>query len=104
MASASTFVNVDLFAFRIEKGNETVNEWDSSKGDIYARGYAMAHGAIIASLLRKLIEKGVLSKAEVEDNLNDIRLMFQQPLGTDAQMVAAGAALGILQNVSQASP
>lgn len=81
-----------------------MSDWDNSRGDVFARGHGMAHGAILVEVLRMLIAKGALTKGEVDQKLTDLRLMFQQPMGTDAQMVAAATVLGIQENLQQATP
>jgi len=80
-----------------------MSDWDNSRGDVFARGHAMAHGAIIASLLRAIVAKGVLAQAEVDAMLNDLMRMFHQPMATDHQMIAAATVLDIQRNVSRPS-
>jgi hypothetical protein len=79
-------------------------EWDPSRGDVYARGNVMALGNILAALVRMLIANGTLRADEVETALKDISDMFNQPLATDHQLVAAAKTLAILENVLQAPP
>lgn len=81
-----------------------MSDWDTSRGDVYARGHAMAHDAILASLLRAMISKKLLTPAETNTMLSDLMGMFRQPMATDHQMVAAATIFGILQNVLPPKP
>jgi len=76
-----------------------MSEWDNSRGDVLARGNAMAHGAILTATLHALISKGVLTADDVETMLTDIVCMFQQPMATDHQLVASERTRAILENV-----
>jgi hypothetical protein len=81
-----------------------VSDWDNSRGDVFARGHAMAHGAILAELLKLITAKGVLTQDEVRTMLTDLMGMFRQPMATDHQSVAAATVLQIRENVLEASP
>lgn len=67
--------------------------------DIHARGFGLAHGAILTELLRLFVTTGVLPSATVQAMLETVRDSFHQPNATDFQMVAFGRIQNILDNV-----
>jgi len=72
--------------------------------DKFARGHTMATKAIVATLARALINKGVFSEPEVRRMLEDIRDMFSQPMATDVQLMARETGQDVLDNLFPPPP
>lgn len=71
---------------------------------LHKSGQGQANSAVLATVLRILVSSGTLPRNEMEQYLKDIIGMFSRPTATEADSVAAGIVINILDNASKPLP